>query len=110
MADKYMQVLQTQCCIDDDGKPLSYADCPDRVFNMDEAGLQRLLDTMGKVLHFGKEVPVMPIDVNKESISMVCWGNHKRCMPPAYIYKGTTVPHNYLASCRYFRSAVFAKV
>ena len=63
---------------------------------------------MGKVLHFGKEVPAMPIDVDKTSISLVCWGNYLRCMPPAYIFKGTTIPHNYLSG-QYFRSATFAK-
>jgi len=103
-----MQVLQTQCCVVD-GKPMSYLDCFWRIFNMDEAGLQRLLDQMGKILHFGKEVPAMPIDVDKTSISLVCWGNYQRCMPPAYIFKGTTIPHNYLSGCKYFRSAMFAK-
>ncbi|KAG1671533.1 hypothetical protein FOA52_011253 [Chlamydomonas sp. UWO 241] len=84
------------------GRPaLRFRDCPHRIYNDDEAGLQHASARHGRrfVAPKGVKMPYIPCECNRESVTMLCWGNATgECMSPIFIWQGKTYPQNYLAN------------
>jgi hypothetical protein len=97
-----MQALATECM---DGKP--FKDCPERILNLDEAGLQRQATHNTRVLaNRGQKVVFMPTDSNKESATLIAIGSADgTILPPAYIMKGQRHMSSYTAKCIYYPSS-----
>jgi len=101
------QALDTECM---DGK--TFRECPGRILNLDEAGLQRQATHNGRVVAAkGQKVVFMPIDSNKESATLIAIGTADgTVLPPAYIMQGQCHMSNYLSKCHYFpNSGLFLK-
>jgi hypothetical protein len=102
-----MQALDTECM---DGK--TFRECPDRIFNLDEAGIQRQPTHNNRVLAgMGQKVVFMPSDGNKESATLIAIGSADgTVLPPAYIMQGQCHMSNYLGKCHHFPgSGLFLK-
>jgi hypothetical protein len=93
-----------------DGK--TFRQCPERIFNLEEAGLQRQATHNTRVVAArGQKTVFMPMDSNKESATMIAIGSADgTVLPPAYIMKGKCLMSNYMGKCEHFpQSAVYMK-
>ena len=90
----------------------TFRECPERIFNLDEAGLQRQATHNTRVVAArGQKTVFMPMDSNKESATLIAIGSADgTVLAPAYIMKGKCHMSNYMGKCTYYRqSAVYMK-
>lgn len=94
-----MQALDAACM---PGK--TFRACPERIFNLDEAGVQRQPTRNPRVLAGrGQKVVYMPADGNKESVTLIATGSATgTILPPAYIMAGQCHMSDYMAKCHYY--------
>jgi hypothetical protein len=101
------QALDTHCM-----GTKTFRECPERIFNLDEAGLQRQPTHHSRVVAAkGQKVVFMPTDSNKESATLIAIGSADgSVLPPAYIMQGQCHMSNYTGKCHYYpRSSVLMK-
>lgn len=102
-----MQALDTECM---PGR--TFRQCPDRIFNLDEAGLQRQPTHHKRVVAAkGQKVIFMPTDANKESATLIAIGAADgTVLAPAYIMQGQCLMSDYTGKCYHYpKSAIYMK-
>ncbi|KAJ9519162.1 hypothetical protein QJQ45_007706 [Haematococcus lacustris] len=90
---------------------LPYSQCPERIFNLDETGIQAECHERVLAVKGAQHVFQGAAANAKRSITCVAWGSADgQVMPPNFVYAGKQLSHNALGATHFYpRSAIILK-